>query len=149
MFSKNPDSSHKIYSTKYGIYEPNCGLDSVMLSWRHDEISFPKDFMNWITIHFSTCIMFSSWIIVTCHLKGLLWFNIIVFILGTRKALTGTSSTIFISWSQSSNREVAFMEGSPRNHHDLSCSYALLSLCLLLIQPLPPSVVKKGTRWLF
>ena len=45
-FSKNPDSSHEIYSTEYGIYKPNCGLDSVMLSWGHDEVSFPKNFMN-------------------------------------------------------------------------------------------------------
>ena len=24
-------------SSKYGIYEPNCGLDNVMMSWGHDE----------------------------------------------------------------------------------------------------------------
>ena len=26
-----------IHSTKYGIYEPNCGLDKIMMSWGHDE----------------------------------------------------------------------------------------------------------------
>ncbi|KAF8761519.1 hypothetical protein RHS01_01114 [Rhizoctonia solani] len=36
-FTENPDSKHSTYSTKYGIYEPNCGLDNVMLSWGHDE----------------------------------------------------------------------------------------------------------------
>ncbi|THH09664.1 hypothetical protein EW145_g1852 [Phellinidium pouzarii] len=36
-FAKNPDFSDPLYSSKYGIYEPNCGLDNVMLSWGHDE----------------------------------------------------------------------------------------------------------------
>ena len=26
-----------IFSSKFGIYEPNCGLDNVMMSWGHDE----------------------------------------------------------------------------------------------------------------
>jgi len=40
FFQYNSDSSHPLYSTKYGIYEPNCGLDSLMLSWGHDEYMF-------------------------------------------------------------------------------------------------------------
>ncbi|KAF2766137.1 inositol oxygenase 1 [Teratosphaeria nubilosa] len=36
-FESNPDSHDSIYSTKYGIYSPGCGLDNVMLSWGHDE----------------------------------------------------------------------------------------------------------------
>jgi len=36
-FDGNPDSRDPIYSTKYGVYEPRCGLDNVMLSWGHDE----------------------------------------------------------------------------------------------------------------
>ncbi|TFK19353.1 myo-inositol oxygenase [Coprinopsis marcescibilis] len=36
-FENNPDSKDALYSTKYGIYKPNCGLDDVMLSWGHDE----------------------------------------------------------------------------------------------------------------
>ena len=28
------------YQTKYGIYEPNCGLDNVHLSWGHDEYHY-------------------------------------------------------------------------------------------------------------
>jgi inositol oxygenase len=36
-FVDNPDYGHEVYSTKYGIYEPGCGLDNVMLSWGHDE----------------------------------------------------------------------------------------------------------------
>jgi len=36
-FAANPDSMVPEYQTKYGIYEPNCGLDKVHLSWGHDE----------------------------------------------------------------------------------------------------------------
>ncbi|KAH9885183.1 DUF706-domain-containing protein [Xylariomycetidae sp. FL2044] len=36
-FEENPDSKDAIYSTKFGIYTPGCGLDNVMLSWGHDE----------------------------------------------------------------------------------------------------------------
>ncbi|KAN0135874.1 DUF706 domain containing protein [Lactarius tabidus] len=36
-FGANPDSHDEIYSTEYGIYQPQCGLDNVMLSWGHDE----------------------------------------------------------------------------------------------------------------
>ncbi|KAG5652596.1 hypothetical protein H0H81_004427 [Sphagnurus paluster] len=36
-FVTNPDSRDSVYSTEYGIYTPNCGLDNVMLSWGHDE----------------------------------------------------------------------------------------------------------------
>ncbi|KAJ7657164.1 DUF706-domain-containing protein [Mycena polygramma] len=36
-FAGNPDTQDAVYSTKYGVYKPNCGLDNVMLSWGHDE----------------------------------------------------------------------------------------------------------------
>ncbi|KAK7685544.1 hypothetical protein QCA50_011411 [Cerrena zonata] len=36
-FEDNPDSRDPVYSTEYGVYQPNCGLDNVMLSWGHDE----------------------------------------------------------------------------------------------------------------
>ena len=37
FFADNPDSTHPVYSTDNGIYEPGCGLDNVHLSWGHDE----------------------------------------------------------------------------------------------------------------
>jgi inositol oxygenase len=37
FFAANPDSKVPEYQTKYGIYEPNCGLGKVHLSWGHDE----------------------------------------------------------------------------------------------------------------
>lgn len=39
-FGKNPDFFNPLYNTKYGIYSKNCGLDSVMLSWGHDEYMY-------------------------------------------------------------------------------------------------------------
>jgi inositol oxygenase len=35
-FAANPNSAVPEYQSKYGIYEPNCGLDNVHLSWGHD-----------------------------------------------------------------------------------------------------------------
>ena len=37
FFSQNPDSKDERYNTQYGVYQPNCGLDNVLLSWGHDE----------------------------------------------------------------------------------------------------------------
>ncbi|KAG2210307.1 hypothetical protein INT47_003292 [Mucor saturninus] len=34
---ENPDNDHPVYSTRYGIYSPHCGLDNVHLSYGHDE----------------------------------------------------------------------------------------------------------------
>ncbi|CAK7244172.1 MAG: hypothetical protein STHCBS139747_005707 [Sporothrix thermara] len=36
-FDANPDASHPVYGTEFGIYSEGCGLDNVMLSWGHDE----------------------------------------------------------------------------------------------------------------
>merc|ERR1711935_570046 len=36
-FKDNPDLAESKYSSKYGIYEPNCGLEKVTMSWGHDE----------------------------------------------------------------------------------------------------------------
>ncbi|GLV44641.1 uncharacterized protein CBL_20553 [Carabus blaptoides fortunei] len=36
-FFGNPDGWDGRYNTKYGMYEPNCGLDNLLLSWSHDE----------------------------------------------------------------------------------------------------------------
>lgn len=37
FFAANPDSKDPEFQTQYGIYEPNCGLDNVYMSWGHDE----------------------------------------------------------------------------------------------------------------
>ena len=40
FFALNPDSTHPVYSTEYGVYEQGCGLENVELSWGHDEYLF-------------------------------------------------------------------------------------------------------------
>lgn len=47
FFADNPDSLDPVYSTRYGIYEPSCGLDNVHLSWGHDEYLYQvvKDYL--------------------------------------------------------------------------------------------------------
>lgn len=37
FFEANPDSTRPEFNTRYGIYEPNCGLENVTMSWGHDE----------------------------------------------------------------------------------------------------------------
>ncbi|XP_066144300.1 inositol oxygenase [Euwallacea fornicatus] len=36
-FENNPDGKNPKYNTKYGMYQPNCGLDNLLISWGHDE----------------------------------------------------------------------------------------------------------------
>jgi inositol oxygenase len=59
-FLDNPDYGHEIYGTKYGIYNPGCGLDNIMLSWGHDEYLYhvvkdqstlPKEALAMIRYH--------------------------------------------------------------------------------------------------
>jgi len=59
-FAANPDSQDPVYSTKYGVYSPHCGLDNVMLSWGHDEYLYhvlknqstlPEDALHMIRYH--------------------------------------------------------------------------------------------------
>ena len=47
FFEHNPDSKDSRYNTKYGVYEPNCGLDQVHMSWGHDEYLYHvfKDYL--------------------------------------------------------------------------------------------------------
>ncbi|QEC51735.1 inositol oxygenase [Anseongella ginsenosidimutans] len=47
FFADNPDSTDPRYNTKYGIYEPNCGLKNVHMSWGHDEYLYQmmKDYL--------------------------------------------------------------------------------------------------------
>ncbi len=37
FFAANPDSKVSEYQTRLGIYEENCGMDRIDLSWGHDE----------------------------------------------------------------------------------------------------------------
>lgn len=46
-FVNNPDFNNSRYNTKYGVYDPNCGLRNVHLSWGHDEYVYHmvKDYL--------------------------------------------------------------------------------------------------------
>jgi inositol oxygenase len=46
-FNLNADHTNSTYSTKYGVYEPNCGLRNVHMSWGHDEYVYHmmKDYL--------------------------------------------------------------------------------------------------------
>ena len=37
FFEFNPDSTNPSYNSRLGLYEENCGLDQVCMSWGHDE----------------------------------------------------------------------------------------------------------------
>ena len=37
FFKENPDAKDERYNSKFGIYQPGCGLNNVHLSWGHDE----------------------------------------------------------------------------------------------------------------
>ncbi|THU41071.1 inositol oxygenase [Niastella caeni] len=47
FFKHNADYSDPVYSTKYGVYAPNCGLRNVSMSWGHDEYVYQmlKDYL--------------------------------------------------------------------------------------------------------
>ncbi len=47
FFKDNPDYNNPKYNTKYGVYEPNCGLRNVHMSWGHDEYIYQmlKDYL--------------------------------------------------------------------------------------------------------
>nr|WP_299385865.1 inositol oxygenase family protein [Allomuricauda sp.] len=46
-FETNTDSKDERYNNKYGVYEANCGLDNVKMSWGHDEYLYQimKDYL--------------------------------------------------------------------------------------------------------
>uniref|UniRef100_A0A3P8V1C5 Inositol oxygenase n=1 Tax=Cynoglossus semilaevis TaxID=244447 RepID=A0A3P8V1C5_CYNSE len=60
-FLDNPDNKNQSYNTEHGIYEANCGLDKVLMSWGHDEYlyrvlkfnncSIPEEGMYMIRFH--------------------------------------------------------------------------------------------------
>lgn len=47
FFQDNPDFTDSRFNSEYGIYEPNCGLDKVHMSWGHDEYLYHifKDYL--------------------------------------------------------------------------------------------------------
>mmetsp|Transcript_105409 Transcript_105409/g.275227 ORF Transcript_105409/g.275227 Transcript_105409/m.275227 type:complete len:165 (-) Transcript_105409:72-566(-) len=60
-FKQNPDYDHPVYGTKNGMYQPGCGISSLMFSWGHDEYMYqmlkfngctiPEEGLNMIRLH--------------------------------------------------------------------------------------------------
>ena len=49
-FSDNPDAHDERYNTKFGMYDEHCGLDSLTMSWGHDEYMYQMLIHNKTTI---------------------------------------------------------------------------------------------------
>jgi len=49
-FMHNPDSTHPVYSSKFGIYHEGIGLDNVHFSWGHDEYFYQVCVRNGSTL---------------------------------------------------------------------------------------------------
>jgi len=61
FFKENPDNNDPRFNTENGVYQPNCGLDNVVMSWGHDEYFYqvcignnstlPKEALYMIRFH--------------------------------------------------------------------------------------------------
>jgi len=62
-FAANPDSKNPLYQTKYGIYEPNCGLDKVHMSFGHDGYIYEvmKNYLPLESLYMLRYHSFYSW----------------------------------------------------------------------------------------
>jgi len=62
-FAANPDSKVPEYQTKYGIYDPNCGLSNVHMSWGHDAYiaHVVKDFLPEEALYMLRYHSFYAW----------------------------------------------------------------------------------------
>ena len=63
FFESNPDSGDDRYSTQLGIYEQNCGLRNVHLSWGHDEYIYHvlKDYLPEPALYMMRFHSFYAW----------------------------------------------------------------------------------------
>jgi len=50
FFSENPDSKNFLFNSLYGIYQPECGLENLSMSWGHDEYMFQVMMHNGCTL---------------------------------------------------------------------------------------------------
>ena len=63
FFKENPDYNNPLYNTTYGLYEPNCGLRNVHMSWGHDEYVYQmmKDYLPEPALYMLRYHSFYSW----------------------------------------------------------------------------------------
>ncbi|MCA9063151.1 MAG: inositol oxygenase [Planctomycetaceae bacterium] len=62
-FADNPDSLHPVYRQQSGVYEPNCGLRNVLMSWGHDEYLYHvlKDYLPEPALYMIRYHSFYAW----------------------------------------------------------------------------------------
>ena len=63
FFEQNPDSKDERYNTRLGIYEENCGLRNVIMSWGHDEYLYHimKDYLPEPALYMMRYHSFYAW----------------------------------------------------------------------------------------
>jgi inositol oxygenase len=63
FFANNPDRNVPEYQTKFGIYEPNCGLDALHMSFSHDGYiaAVMKPYLNIEALYMLRCHSFYPW----------------------------------------------------------------------------------------
>jgi len=59
-FEANPDSRNPELMTRYGVYDEQCGLDKVNLSWGHDEYLYHVT-KNYLPEEAQYMIRYHSW----------------------------------------------------------------------------------------
>lgn len=63
FFASNPDRHHPVYSQLLGVYQPNCGLRNVLMSWGHDEYLYHvmKDYLPEPALYMIRYHSFYAW----------------------------------------------------------------------------------------
>lgn len=63
FFTANPDFNHPVYKTSCGVYELNCGLKNVDMSWGHDEYVYQmlKDYLPEAGLYMLRYHSFYAW----------------------------------------------------------------------------------------
>ena len=99
FFDANPDHTHPVYSTPYGIYEPHCGLDNVHMSWGHDEYIYHvvKDYLPVEALYALRYHSFYPWHKENEYLH-----------------LTNETDREMVKWVRAFNRYDLYSKGAPR-----------------------------------
>jgi inositol oxygenase len=63
FFAENPDACNSRYNSQLGIYEKNCGLRNVLMSWGHDEYLYHvvKEFLPEPALYMIRFHSFYAW----------------------------------------------------------------------------------------
>ena len=113
LLRDNPDASVPEYQTTLGVYEPECGLDNVHLSWGHDEYIYHvvKDRLPDEALYMLRYHSFYPW-----HKEGDYTY------------LTNDKDRSMLKWVRAFNRYDLYSKGASRpNVNDLMPYYEALA----------------------